>query len=155
MPVFTNKHVAVTVKDGTGSPITATLGPGPGDLSFSGLEQGDVGAIRVMNRGAHLELVEGPTKELTGSVTVYHNGDLTSTGSVLAAIRKTDDYASGVAVDPGLVSWTLDLVVTMTRGAVTNTFTFNTCRLAADYKEAEGGNTMTINFTCFEGVTIT
>lgn len=154
MPVRTSKHVTVTVEDDTGTPITCTLGPGPGDLEFSGLEQGDVSAIRVMNRGAHLELVEGPTNEITGSITVYHNQDLTAAASVLAAIRKTNDYASGVAVDPGLVVWTLNLKVVITRSAVTDTFVFNTCRLSADYSEGEGGNTIKISFTCYEGVTV-
>ena len=32
--VFTHRHVTVTFKDGTGTPITRTLGPGPGNIKF-------------------------------------------------------------------------------------------------------------------------
>ncbi len=154
MAVFTHKHLSVTVKDDTGTPITATLGPGPGDLSYSTLEQGDVEALAVYNRGTYLEAVDGDQKQITGSITIYHDGDQTGS-SVLDAVRKTGSFASGVTVDPGLVSWMLDIVVTATRGAVTNTWTFSTCRITADFTETKDGNTWTLNFTCYQGVAIT
>ena len=154
MPVFTRKHVSILVKDATGTPITATLGPGPGDFSYSGLEEGDVEALPIYNRGTYLELLIGDQKQVTGSITVYHDGDQTGT-SVLDAIRKTGNFASGVTVDPGLVSWALDMVVTMTRGAVTNVLTFNTCRFTTDWAEGKEGNQYSISFTCYEGVGIT
>ena len=125
MPVFTRKHVSILVKDATGTPITATLGPGPGDFSYSGLEEGDVEALPIYNRGTYLEMVVGDQKQITGSITVYHDGDQTGT-SVLDAIRKTG-----------------------------NTLTFNTCRFSTDWAEGKEGNQYSISFTCYEGVAIT
>lgn len=151
---FTSRHVSAQFKDGTGTPITATAGPGPGDIKIGGLEEGDVAATKILNRGDFQELVLGEDKEVPFSITIHHVGDLTGE-SVLDAIRKTGNFSSGVTVDPGGVVWALDIVVTMTRGAVTNTFTLNTCRLMTDWSEAITGNTFSVSGTCYEGVTIT
>lgn len=152
--VYNRRHVSIQVKDGTGTPITANLTPGEGDFKVSGLEQGDKEALPIYNRGAFLEMVTGDDKQVTGSVSVYHYGDLTGT-SVLDAIRKTGNFASGVTVDPGGVVWALDMVVTITDGTVTNTYTFSTCRFTTDWQEGKEANMFSISFTCYEGVAIT
>jgi hypothetical protein len=152
--VFTSRHTTVVLKDGTGTPITATVGPGPGDLTISGFQEGFSEATPILNRGDFQELVLGADTPVEFSITIWHDGDLTGT-SVLDAIQKSGNFASGVTVDPGGVVWALDCLVTMTRGGVTNTYLLNTCRLKADWKEGLDGNQFTISGTCYEGVTIT
>ena len=147
--VFTHKHIAVTFADGTGTPITATFGPGPGDVKVSGIEQNGVEALPVLNRGTFLELVEGDQKQLSFSISVYHAQDLTAAASPTAAILKTNDFASGVTKDPGGIVWTGDVIVTATRSGVTNVLTLYNCRCMFDYTEGKEGNTISISGTCY------
>ena len=49
--VFTRRYVTVTVKDGAGTPLTRTVGPGPGDFTIDGLEAGNYEAVKVLDRG--------------------------------------------------------------------------------------------------------
>ena len=154
MSVLNSRHTTVTLKDGTGTPITVTVGPGPGDMTISGFMEGDTTITKILNRGDYQESVYADDNEVPFTITIYHNGDLTGS-SVLDAILKTGSFSAGVTVDPGGVVWALDVLVTMTRGAVTNTYTLNTCRLTTDWSEAISGNTFKISGTCYEGVTIT
>lgn len=149
MAVRTRKMVAVTFKDGTGSPISATLGPGPGDVKISGMEQGGVEAVAIYNRGTFLELVEGDQKQITFSITIYHNQDLTAASSPVAALLKTNDFSSGVTKDPGGVVWTGNLEVVVTRSGVTDTFTLINARCMFDYTEGKEGNTISISGTAY------
>jgi len=149
MAVRTRKMVAVTFKDGTGSPISATLGPGPGDVKISGMEQGGVEAVAIYNRGTFLELVEGDQKQIAFSITIYHNQDLTAASSPVAALLKTNDFSSGVTKDPGGVVWTGNLEVVVTRSAVTDTFTLINARCMFDYTEGKEGNTISISGTAY------
>ncbi|NBV62702.1 MAG: hypothetical protein EBR73_16880 [Rhodobacteraceae bacterium] len=77
MPVTTRKHVSLQFKDAAGSPLTRTIGPGPGDFTFDGLEEGGVEALPVYNRGSFLELVAGDDKQISWSATIYSDGDQT------------------------------------------------------------------------------
>ncbi len=159
MAVITRKHGVVKLKDATGTPIEVTLGPGVGDFSISGVEAGNVEMVPVYNRGTYLEGVDGDEKQITGSITLYHDGDLTdaSTKQPWDGVTKTGALASGVTTDPGGTgaSWTTDIVATWTRNAVVHTITLLTCRCVLDYGEAKEGNTITINFTCYQGATPT
>lgn len=159
MAVITRKHGVVKLKDATGTPIEATLGPGVGDFSVSGVEAGNVEMIPVYNRGDYLEGVDGDEKQITGSITLYHDGDLTDATNKTPwdGVNKTGAFSAGVTTDPGGTgaSWTTDIVWTGTRNSVVHTLTFLTCRCVLDYGEAKEGNTITVNFTCYEGVTVT
>lgn len=157
MDVITRKHGAVAMKDATGTPISASLSPSMGDFSYSGAESGNAEAIAIYNRGEYYGLVEGDDKTITGSITVIHDGDLTDATNKLAidAVMKTGAFSAGVSTDPGLVVWTTDIVLTSTRGGVVHTHTLTTCRCTYDYSEANDGNKIVINFTCYEGVTVT
>jgi hypothetical protein len=146
---FTHKHIAVTFADATGSPITATFGPGPGDVKVSGLEHNGVEALPVLNRGTFYELVEGDQKQLSFSISVYHAQDLTAAASPTAAILKTNDFSAGVTKDPGGIVWTGNVIVTATRSGVTNALTLINCRCMFDYTEGKEGNTISISGTAY------
>lgn len=154
MAVQTRKHVSLQFKDAAGSPLTRTVGPGPGDFTFDGLEENNTEAVAVMDRGSFLELVEGDDKQISFSVTIYVDGDQTGS-SVIDAVLKTGDWASATTQDPGGVVHTADLLVTVTRGAVTNTYLLNNCRTVAKFTEGKEGNTWSFSGTCYEGVTRT
>ena len=111
MAVQTRKHVTIQFKDATGSPLTRTIGPGPGDFTFDGLEASNVEALPILDRGTFLELV--------------------------------------------VVVHTEDVLVTVTRGAVTNTYLLNNCRTVAKFTEAKEGNTWSFSGVCYEGITRT
>jgi hypothetical protein len=153
--VRTRRHVLVVLKDATGTPITCTLGPGPGDFKMSGFEQSNKESVAVYDRGGFLEQVEGDDLQPSFSLTVHHAGDLTAANAVHAALNKTDDFAAGVTVDPGGIIWALTLVVTITRSSVTNTYTLTNCRCKWDYSEGKDGNTIAITGTCYGGYTVT
>jgi hypothetical protein len=153
MPIKTRKHVSLQFKDAAGSPLTRTIGPGPGDFTFDGLEEANVEALPVYNRGTFYELVAGDDKQIAWSATIYDDGDQTGT-SVLDAALKTGDWASATTQDPGGVVFTQDVIVTVTRGAVTNTYTLNNCRTVAKYTETKEGNTWSFSGTCYQGVTV-
>jgi hypothetical protein len=152
--VYTSRHATVTLKDGTGSPITATAGPGPGDMTLDPFEEANTAATKVLNRGDYMEMVYGEDNEVSFSITVHQVGDLTGE-SILDAINKTGNFASGITVDPGGVVWALDVVVTMVRDGVTNVFTLSTCRLKASWSEALEGNKFSISGVCYEGIAVT
>ena len=153
MPVTTRKHVSLQLKDATGTPLTRTIGPGPGDFTFDGLEAANVEALPVYNRGTFYELVAGDDKQISCSVTIYSDGDQTG-ASVLDAVLQTGDWASATTQDPGGVVFTADWLVTVTRGAVTNTYTLNNVRTIAKFTEAKEGNTWAFTGTCYQGVTV-
>lgn len=153
--VATRRHLSMVLKDLTATPITVTVGPGPGDLKMSDFEHGNTESVPIYDRGTFMEQVKGDDKQPSFSATVYHAGDLTLASAVHAALNKTNDFASGVTVDPGGDVWALTLVVTITRGAVTNTYTLTNCRLAWDYSEAKDANTIAIKGTCYGGYTVT
>ena len=152
--VFTHRHVTVTFKDGTGTPITRTLGPGPGNIKFDNIAEGNKDAILIRDRGANLEYAYGDDKEMTGSIDVYEVGDETG-NSILDAILKTGDFASGTTTDSGGVVWTGTVVVTGTRNSVTNTYTLTKCRLEASYQEAADANIFSISFRSAGGLAVT
>ncbi len=153
MAVFTRKHVSVKFVDGTGTPLEKTIGPGPGDFTFDGIEEGGTEAVPVYSRGDFLELVYGDEKQITGSGTIYVDGDQTGSSVIDAALKTGGTWASGVTKDPGGVVWTTDIVVTETRGATTNTYTFSNCRTVVKWTEGKEGNTLSFSFTCYNGFT--
>ena len=154
MAVQTRKHVAISFKDATGTPLEKTVGPGPGDFTFDGLEEANTEALPLYDRGTFLELVAGDDKQITWSVTIYVDGDQTGS-SVLDAVLKTGPWASAVTQDPGAVVFTSDVLVTVTRGAVSNVYTLNNCRTTAKFTEAKEGNTWAFSGTCYQGITRT
>lgn len=155
MAVQTRKHVSLQFKDATGTPLAKTIGPGPGDFTFDGLEEANQEALPVLDRGTFLELVYGDTKQISYSVTIYVDGDQTGT-SVLDTVLKTGtDWATATTQDPGGVVFTADLLVTVARGAVTNTYLLNNCRTTAKFTEGKEGNTWSFSGVCYEGITRT
>lgn len=143
MAIITHKHNGVVFKDNTGTPISATIGPGPGDFTHGEIEEGNVEAIDIMNRGDFLERVIGAEKAVEFAISVYHDGEMLGTNPG-GAILKLSGFSAGVTLDPGGVVWGIDCVVTVTRGATSMTCTLKNCRVKFSYGEAADGNKLSI-----------
>jgi len=152
--VATRRYTSVTIKDGAGSPLSRTVGPGPGDFTWSTVENGNYAAVRVMSRGQFYELVPGDDNEITISGSIWVDGDQTG-ASVVDAFLKSGDWAAATTTDPGGVVWAFTLVITESYGGVTNTYTFAVCRGIASWKESVDGNSLSFDVTCHSGLTRT
>jgi len=149
MSIYTLKHGVANIKNSAGT-RSVELGPGPGNFAINGLEAGNVGALAVYNRGTFLEHVEGPENEITGTITVLHDGALTAAGVAkwFDGILKTGLWASDATKDPGGLVWTVDLELVGTRNAAVETHTLINCRVRiSSYSEGEGGNEAVVEYT--------
>lgn len=149
--VVTRRYTSVTVKDGAGSPLSRTVGPGPGDFKFSTVENGNYAANKVLDRGQFYELVPGDDNEIKISGSIYVDGDQTGS-SVVDAILKSGDWASATTTDPGGVVWAFTLVITETYNGVTNVYTCAKCRGIVSWSEVDAGNKLDFDITCYGGV---
>ena len=151
MAIVTLKHAAITGKDAAGTPVSLLLSPGPADFSMDDLEAGLYEAIPVMNAGNFLELVEGPQKAIGWSLSLFQDGKLTdlSTGKPYDLAMKQGVFAAGTTADPGAIVWTADVVLVLTRSAVTSTVTLKNNRIKAGFALAQDGNKISMTGTAY------
>ena len=133
---------------------SVALSPGEGNFSISEVQGGNSEAIPVQNRGVHYSLVKGAEVPVEFSITIMHDGALTSAGTSKPwdAIFGTGNYSGETTDDPGGVVWTglVTLVSTTTTPAASvHTHTFVNARLKGSYSEAIGGNTITLSGTAY------
>ena len=134
MAITTAKHVASLIgSDATGTPITYTAGAGPMDFSLQGVEAGMVESIPVYSNGTFFELVEGAQKAIPFSFTLFQDGQLAASSKPLGMVLKQNTFSAGVSKDPGLLVWTVNVVMVITRSGVSSTITLTNCRLVADF----------------------
>ena len=150
--VFTRRYTSVTIKDGAGTPLSRAVGPGSGDFTFSTVENGNYAAIKTLDRGQFYELVPGDDNEIKISGSIFVDNDQTG-ASVIDAFLKTGDWASATTTDPGGVVWAFTLVIVESYNGVTNTYTCAKCRGIVSWGEAQDGNKLTFDVTCYGGVT--
>lgn len=162
MAVFTSKHGAVQLADRTGSPLVALLKPGAGNFTVQGMQDGPTDgssytrpaeALPIMSRGAFIEYVEGDETPITGTITIYQDGEVTHATNKTPqdAVSKTGAFAAGVTADDGAVVWTTDIVYAATRASTTIGLTLKNCRCKVDWGEAKEGNSYQISYECRGG----
>ena len=153
MGVMTLKHGSVIGKDGSGTPISKNLSPGPGNLSIGAIQHNNVEAIPVYNRGTFQELVEGQQQAIDVGLELYQDGKVSGSAGASASpsdlVLKAGDLASGTSVDPGAQVWTLTLVLTVTRAGVTSTCTITNWRGTVAWAEDAGGNKLSFSGTAY------
>lgn len=157
MPINTRKHGVVKLYDNTPTtPLEVEVKPGEGNFTISGIEEGGWNAESVKDRGAHYEWVYTQEAEVTWSITIMHDGDLTdaSTTRVMDFAKGTGAFADGVSFDSGEV-WTGKVEGTWTAHGLVHTLNQTDCRVTAEYAEGETGNTITLNGRGFGTVTAT
>jgi len=152
--VIGRRYTSITIKDGTGTPLTRAVGPGPGDFKFSTLENGNYAAIKILDRGQFYELIPGDDNEIKMSGTIYVDGDQTGS-SVIDAFLKTGDWASATTTDPGGVVWAFTMIAVESYAGATNTYTLAKCRGIASWEESDAGNKLSFDITCYGGCTRT
>lgn len=152
--VITSRHTSLTLKDVTPTtPISRTLGPGPGTWSFGDLEEGNKESIPIYSHGIYVEDVYGQDKEVTVSGEIHMLGDQTGE-SITDAILKSGDFAAGITDNAGEV-WTLICTITIVRSSTTNTFVFNKCRVSGSVSIDPGGSKVSVTIKCRGGYTRT
>jgi len=146
---YTSKHTTVTFEDNAGNTITA--GPGPGDLSVSGIEADNAAAISVKNRGAHDGWVEGDDLEQDWTLTlglVNQSISSASAARIMDWIRRANYYdpTTGTvklqSVDSAV--WAFKVIVTMNDGTTSSVWTLGNNRVGASAKEAVDGWTLSL-----------
>jgi hypothetical protein len=132
----------LTIKDATGSPITATLAYEEGDFQIGGLTQGDLDLMEFRDRGDIYSARTTDQRVLEFSFSCHATALTDATAHILDAVRKTGAYASGVSTwgtnvaDPWMV--TIVLAVEGTdRGGSDQTLTLTYCRCEADFAEGD------------------
>lgn len=157
MAIVTRNHGTVSFVNGA---FSLELGPGEGNFTFDGLEELNADGVPeetapIESRGTFLERVKVREKEITGSITVYQDGQITdnSTGKPLdVATFQSTALSALTTVDPGGVVQAGNIEWSYTRNGVSGGLRFKNCRLVASGSEGTPSNTFTLNFDCREGV---
>ena len=149
----------ITLKDGTGTPVTLVVAYEEGNFSF---EQTKADRTIIRDRGTIKSVRKGDDQPMSGSFTIYmRQFTSSSVGSVLDFINKTGAYSSNTSVgDSNAVStdeYSIDIVFEVDGDAVGDSdgdtlATFSNCICTASFAEGDP-NTITISFECFNGVT--
>ena len=143
---FTRRHVTVTFEDNVGT--TLTVGPGPGDFTVSGLEEGNREALETRDRHAHDGWVYGDDVTQEWSITVEQvNQSLTSAAAARIydwIVNKTRAGAALTSVDPTV--WAFKVRVSFNDGAATASILLPNNRAKCDsLAEAKETNTFKIS----------
>lgn len=151
MAVNTRRMVGVVLTTGSGK--TYTLDTYPGDYKITGLQEGGLETIRILDRGVFVERVYGDDQPCTLTIDVMHDGALTSAAAtkLIDMLKKQSGsfVASDTTVDPGGQVWALKVVLTVTHpGGTTTTITCGNARPTGDYSSAKEGNTLSMSFEC-------
>lgn len=150
MAIKNRTHGVVKIYDDTATtPLEVTASPGEGNFQISGIQEGGWQTEQIFDRGVPYERVRTQHAEVSFSITVMHDGDLTdaSTMRILDLVTGTGAAASATTFDSGGIVLTHKVELTVTRSGVTDTIDIEDCRITADYAEGESSNTITINGT--------
>ncbi len=166
--IKTSHDATLTLKDGTGTPVTLAVPVTIGDETISELmaastvtsEYNETVAFEA--RGKLTGIRHGARIYPSGSFAVQFREFTNATaGAVLDFIRKTGGYASNTSSAPsafGSDVYLVDLVITVEgtdRGdGADHTITMTDCRMVAEYA-ADVPATLTIAWTCYGTVTAT
>jgi hypothetical protein len=152
------KDGLVTVKDGTGTPISVTEKFGNGDFQFSGMSA-DMRALNIYRgRGSRTGARYGDQIEASGSFSVQVAEFTSATAtSIVDAILKNGAFAAAVStLGANAEVYTLDLTFTMEGSDLGDSddheVTFEDCHCTVDFAEGQP-NVATINWVCLGAIT--
>lgn len=147
----------IVLKDGTATPLEATLRFDHGNLTISGVEPGQRAVVPIQSRGVLRSLRKGERTFPTGSVTLYVTEfSETGTGTILDLLygKAGTPYASRVSTTAtkGDVM-TFDMVLTEEGtdygDSADHDLTWEDVHFTYDYAQQSEGNTITLNFTVY------
>jgi hypothetical protein len=148
------RDAVITLKDGTGSPITFEIKYEPGDFKAGPFIQGGKEVVSIYDRGDRI--TERKTKALHPAfsfscwVTAFSHA---TDGSPLDAVLKQGKFSAGVSTNGTSADvWTFDITFviegTNIGSATDNTLTLEDCHATIEIAEGEEVNTWTINGIC-------
>jgi len=151
---------SLTVKDGTGTPVTLAIPFTMGDFSLGGLTQ----ALRATNvyetRGVLVGLRKGakafPTGSFSCMVADYSDA---SDRTLLDFLRKSNSYSANLSTTTALGDvYTVDLVFTVEGtdlgDSADHVLTLEDCDCSLDLSEGEP-NSLSVSFTVYGAVSMT
>lgn len=150
---------SITLRDGTGSPITVTVKFDNADFSVEGLAEDLRETVAYQSRGALNGIRHTtrtfPTFSFSCQMSEFSSA---SANSVSDAILRNGAFAAAVSTAPGGANadvYTLDVVITEEGtnfgDSADHTFTMEDCRLTLNYSEGDP-NTFSISGTCYGAV---
>jgi len=147
----------ITLKDGTGVPVTLEVAYEEGNFSF---DQTKSDRIVIRDRGTIVSVRKGDDQPITGSFTIYmRQFTSSSAGSVLDFINKTGSYSSNQSVSSTVATdeYAINIEFEVDGDAVGDTdgdttATFDTCICLASFSEGDP-NQITVSFECYNGIT--
>ena len=151
---------SITLKDGTGTPVTLTVPFSAGDLSLSGLAQDALGRATnaYESRGTLNSLRRGAREYPTVSFSA-HMADLSdaSDRTIVDFLRKKNSYSANISTTATTGDvYTVDIVLTIEGtdlgDATDHTITMEDVDCRIDFSEGEP-NTFTINGTVYGTIT--
>lgn len=156
----TKRDGKITLKDGTGTPVTLDVVYEDGDFSFEGLSKHQAELIAFFDRGVFYSLRKSNQKFITGKFTA-HITELSdaANGVLMDFIRFTNQYSANVStLGANAEVKTLDVLWTIEGtdhgDASDHTLQLDDC--ACEIGAAEGEpNKESISFTCYGAVTVT
>jgi hypothetical protein len=146
----------ITLKDGTGTPVTLVVAYEEGNFSF---DQTKSDRIVIRDRGTIVSVRKGDDQPITGSFTIYmRQFTSSSVGSVLDFINKTGAYNGNLSVSSTVATdeYAINIVFEVDGDAVGDTdgdttATFDTCICTASFAEGDP-NQITVSFECYNGI---
>jgi hypothetical protein len=158
----TKRDGYITLKDGTGTPVTLEVAYEDGNFSFSQQAQ-DYSQLVIMDRGDFAAIRKQDQQTITGSF-AFHFRQFTDagTGDVRDFITKSGGYSSNISTGstgtPYIEFYCIDIVYTAegtdVGDAKDHTATLSKCVCNLDFSEGDP-SAFTLNFTCYGGVVMT
>ena len=133
------KDGALTLSDGTGTPVTLVVPFDNGDFTVSGFNADDAELKIYKTRGTKRSFRKGQDLEYSGSFSAAF-ADLSDAveSTLIDFVNKSGSYSGNLStsVDKGDV-YTNDLLWTVTYGGETHTITLSDCYITWDVSEGE------------------
>lgn len=149
------RDAVITLKDGTGTPLTFVVQYEPGDGKFGPFAQGGSEIVALYDRGRKFALRKTKDMHPAFSFTAYMTTFTNATdGSPIDAILKQGKMASGVSTSGASADvWTFDVTFvvegTDIGSAADNTLTLEDCHATIELTEGEEVNSYAISGVCY------
>lgn len=150
----------ITLKDGTGTPVTLVVPFSMGDFSISGLNQARRATNVYETRGQLVSLRKGALSFPTGSFSamIADYSDATNT-TVLDFLNKAGSYSANDSTTEALGDvYTVDILLTVEGtdlgDAADHVITLEDCDCSMDISEGEP-NSLSVSFTVYGTVSMT
>jgi hypothetical protein len=157
----TKRDGVLTLKDGTGTPVTLEVAFEDGNFSFSQPQQ--FSELVVMDRGNFAAVRKQDEQAITGSFGFHFRQftDAAQAGSVRDFINKSGFYAgnisTGLSGAPYIEHYCIDIEYvaegTDFGDASDHTVTLSKCVCSLDFSEGDP-SAFTLNFTCYGGAIV-